>query len=173
MSQVRLLSLALVLLTSASVFAQPGPARHDRRTDLFRNASIDQAWRAAQVSRKPMFLYVTSESCFYCEKMRKETLSHPQIVEGVAGFAEPVEFNASEAPELAKKLGVRVFPTILVVSPQNKLLHKVEGFVDPEEFAETVWPVLRQADLERRVALRDQGQVAAATGVVQPVSVRE
>lgn len=139
------------------------------RPVLFRHQDVQQAWTATQVSRRPMFLYVTSDHCFYCKKMLKETLAHPQIGAGVAAYAEPVTINATEAPELARKLGVRAYPTTLVISPENKLLTRIEGFVDPQEFAQRVWPVFRQAEADRRVALERFG----AVGQVTPTSDQE
>ncbi|QDU54220.1 thioredoxin family protein [Aeoliella mucimassa] len=163
-----LLATAAVLVVSYSqvqaqaprtpVSAKPVSARQAEPQPLFRHASVNEAWAAVQQSRKPMFLYVTSDNCYFCKKMIQETYTNPQIRSGVSAYSEPVAFNASETPELAKKLGVRAFPTTLVISPENKLLHKIEGFVEPKDFAEQVWPVLQQAELERREVL----QAAAA-----------
>ena len=114
---------------------------------------IDQAWASAQSRQLPLFLYVTSDNCVYCRKMLRQTLSHPQIGVGIMKYTEPVAVNASKSPRLAKKLGVRAFPTVLLISPQSEILCKVEGFLDPHEFAERLWPALRQAEKDRRVAL--------------------
>ncbi|MCO6043260.1 thioredoxin family protein [Aeoliella sp. ICT_H6.2] len=131
----------------------PRAAARPQAPVLFRHANIDQAWKASQTSGRPMFLYVTSDNCMYCKKMLQETLAHPQITAGVAAYAEPAAFNASQLPELAQKLGVRAYPTTLVISPQNKLLGKIEGFVPPQELAKQFWPVLEQAEQARRTAI--------------------
>lgn len=144
--------------------AAPRPAVQAQPPVLFRHANIDQAWKASQASGRPMFLYVTSDNCLYCKKMLQETLAHPQITAGVSAFSEPAAFNASRAPELAQKLGVRAYPTTLVISPQNKLLGRIEGFVPPQELAKQFWPVLQQAEEQRRAAVsaRMPGEVPAA-----------
>ncbi|MCA9235760.1 MAG: thioredoxin family protein [Planctomycetales bacterium] len=122
---------------------------------LFRHATVNHAWAATQKTRRPMLVFVTSDHCIFCKKMLRETFAHPQIGRGVAGYSEPVVLDASESPELAKKLGIRAYPTTLVISYDNQLLHKVEGFVEPQEFAQRLWPVFRQAASARRVAARN------------------
>lgn len=179
------LTLAATMLaaTGASAQTPPSPAAQapryaaprdaaplptPNRKPLFRHRNVPKAWEAVQGSRRPMFLYVTSENCVYCKKMIAETFAHPQIHAGLAAYAEPVLLNATEDPKLAKKLGVRAFPTTLVISPDSKLLCRIDGFVEPVEFAERVWPVLQQADADRRIALRtapaDRSGPAAGRG---------
>lgn len=97
--------------------------------------------------------------------MLQETLSHPQVAAGVAAYAEPVTFNASRTPEVAQKLGVRAYPTTLIISPQNKLIGRVEGFVPPQELAKRMWPVLQQAEQQRRSAIA--AETARATPAAQ------
>jgi thioredoxin-like negative regulator of GroEL len=162
------------LLSAATALAQvpstpsdnPAPGE-EGKVLLFRHASLDHAWGATQQSRRPIFVYVTSDHCYFCQKMASETWSHPQIAAGVAGYTEPVMVDASRAPEVAKKLGVRAFPTTLIISHEGKLLHRIEGFAAPRAFAEQVWPVLRLAESERQTALAE----AAARLPVAPVSV--
>lgn len=117
---------------------------------LFRHQDVQGAWSASQSTLLPVLVYVTANSCRFCKKMHHETLSHPQIYAVVAAHTEPVSVNASVSPKLAKHLGVRSFPTTLIISPQGQLLLSMEGFVEPGEFADQVWPVLKQADADRR-----------------------
>ncbi|MCA9260339.1 MAG: thioredoxin family protein [Planctomycetales bacterium] len=122
------------------------------RRPLFRHRDVNQAWSATQSSRRPMFLYFTSDSCRYCKKMVQQTLSHPQIASELAAYAEPVEINASKTPELARKLGVRAYPTTLVISPENQVLFRAEGYMEPRAFVDRMWPVLRQSEAARHGA---------------------
>lgn len=178
MMRIYTIVVAVVLLPLANANAQiaqrqspnaAGQVMKDHYHDqlsLFRHTTFQQAWMAVQEGRRPMFLYVRSDNCRYCKKMLRETLSHPQISAGIAAYAEPFAFNASHAPELARKLGVQGFPTTLIISPDQELLCKIEGFLDAQEFAERVWPVLGKAETERRVALNSQmalKQVSSAT----------
>lgn len=179
MPQRRLPAIGMVLLLAAAAHGQVrlsnATGAAGQRQPLFRHATIDRAWSAAQSSRLPMLIYVTSENCHFCEKMREETFSKPQIGAGISVSTEPVMFNAVDAPELAKKLGIRAFPTTLIISPDSKLLHRIEGFVTADEFAETVWPVLRQANKTRRLAAGDftaaKQVTPTATDLSQPTSL--
>jgi thioredoxin-like negative regulator of GroEL len=98
--------------------------------------------------------------------MVTETWSHPQIRAGVAHFCEAITINATHAPELAKQLGVRAYPTTLVISPDAQLLCRIEGFANPQKFAEQMWPVLRAAEADRLAAR----PAAAAPAAMAPAS---
>lgn len=41
-------------------------------------------------------------------------------------------------PGLIKQLGVRVYPTTLIISPEGQLLGKIEGYADLKKFAPVV-----------------------------------
>lgn len=131
---------------------------------LFPHASIDDAWAAAQRSGRPMLIYVVSDDCFYCKKMLRETFRRPQIAAGLAGSVESVAVNATEEAELAERLGVKAYPTTLVVSPSNQLLYQAIGFKTAEDFAAGLWPILREAAVSRQPS-RQPGAVAARTAV--------
>ena len=89
-----------------------------------------------------MLLFITSDHCYYCKKMVAETLSHPQLAPVFARLFETAAVNANRNPELADKLGVRAYPTTLVISPEGQLLSKLEGFVAPQEIGKHLNPIL-------------------------------
>lgn len=123
---------ALLVLTATSLHAQ-------EESPLFRHASVDHAWQASQESGRPMLLFVTSGNCHFCTKMLKETYTHPQIAEAVASSFEPAVLSREVDPDLVKDLGVRAFPTTLVIAPDRSLLARVNGFVKPQKFADKVF----------------------------------
>ncbi len=135
----------IVLVTQAAslVTAQVTANKGDSVAPPFEFANIDDAWAAAQESRDPVLMFVTSDHCYYCKKMLSETLMHPQLAPAVAQLFETTTVNANQNPELVQKLGVRAFPTTLVVSPDGRLLSKLEGFVAPQMLGEHLNPVLR------------------------------
>ena len=135
----------------------------EEKAVLFPHADIDTAWAAAQRSGRPMLIYVVSDNCFYCKKMLKETLWRPPIATGLAGSVESVAVNATEDAGLAKKLGVKAYPTTLVVSPSNQLLYQAIGFKTAEEFVAGLWPVLREGTAGRRMSPQDAAVAARTT----------
>lgn len=56
----------------------------------------------------------------------------------MAGQVVPLKVNAekNEGPEVAKKYGVRGFPTILFINPAGEVEGKIGGYMPPEPFAQ-------------------------------------
>lgn len=139
---------ALSLLTSSPAVAQNPPASIPQRTALlFQHQSVDQAWKAAVTARKPLLVMFTSEHCVYCKKMMKETYSHPAIRQLLVENTETVLAHSKRYRTLAKKLGVRGYPTTMVVSPEGKVLDFLPGYVEPRAFAQRIHPLLKQSPL--------------------------
>ena len=88
----------------------------------------------------------TSKQCAYCTKMLKETYSHPAIQKWLKPRTETVLADADRYAALIKRLGLRGYPTTVVVSPEGKVLDVIEGFVGPREFADRVGPLLASPD---------------------------
>lgn len=147
-------SLTLVAIFAAftSATAQH-PAPSPAPTGPFEFHTMDEAWQVAQESQQPILLFVTSDHCHYCRKMESDTFSHPKLQPAFAQFFEMTEVNARSQPELVARLGVRAFPTTVVISPNGRALAKLEGYIGPRDISKRLNPVL--------TAYRDQVQSAA------------
>ena len=119
--------------------AQPSAQQHKV---IFRQSSVEKAWETAITLQKPMVVMFTSEHCSYCQKMLSETYGHPAIVQMLAGQTETVLAHAEDYPDLTKKLGIRGYPTTLLISPQGEVLDIMRGYVAPKAFAKRVSPLL-------------------------------
>ncbi len=93
-------------------------------------------------TNKPLLVMFTSDSCIYCRKMMKETYRHPAIEWMLSENTETVVAHARDYRGLVKKLGVRGYPSTLLVSPQGEVLEFMEGFVDAQTFAARISPLL-------------------------------
>ncbi len=136
--------LALVLLSflSTAALAQTGQPRSASRHGVFTHSSIEQAWRSAVAEKKTLLVMFTSKHCVYCTKMLSETYGHPAIQQMLAKGTETVLADAEDYRALIKRMGIRGYPTTLLVSPQGEVLDLVEGFVEAKAFAKRVSPLL-------------------------------
>lgn len=146
------LALALLMLAVTAVDAQspretapPAPKPHDARSTaaakkepVFRHPNVDAAWQAAQDSRRPVLVFVSAADCFYCRKMYKETLSRPEIARANNQRFETAFVNKEDQPEVVEKLGIKAFPTTLVVNPDGTLRTALRGFVEPKDYVDQV-----------------------------------
>jgi len=109
---------------------------------LFSQSDVKKAWKAAVSQQKPMLVMFTSEQCIYCQKMLNETYGHTAIKQMLAGRTETVLAHAEDYRDLTKKLGIRGYPTTLLIAPNGDVLDLMQGFVAPQAFAERVRPLL-------------------------------
>ncbi len=142
-------ALAVLAFASLTQLAQAAPPRLPR---LFTETSIEKGWQQATQQQRPMLVMFTSDSCIYCKKMLAETYGHPAIQRMLAGNTQTVLAHADDYPGLVKKLGIRGFPSSVLVSPQGDVLDFLEGFVPPKEFAKRVSPLLKEHARQARAS---------------------
>ena len=122
--------------------AQNGSKSAKQPTQLFGHATLQGAWQTAIANKKPLLVMFTSDHCIYCQKMITETYGHPVVKQTLATHTESVLAHANDYSELVKRMGIRGFPTSLLISPQGQVLDVMEGFVEPRTFAQRINPHL-------------------------------
>jgi thioredoxin-related protein len=138
------LSLALLILLSSSSLAETTRRATRRQSELFRHATVEQAWKSSVASKKPLLVMFTSDNCLYCKKMMKETYHHPAIERMLSQNTETVVAHSRDYKSLVKKMGVRGYPSTLLISPEGEVLDFMEGYVEAKVFAERVYPLLQK-----------------------------
>jgi len=140
----RIRSLALLLLaglvSTASAEAPQTVGDHPRM--LFVQTSVEQAWKSAVAANKPLLVMFTSDGCMYCQRMLNETYRNPAIERMLRGSTETVLAHSRDYKALAQKLGIRGYPSTLLVSPEGEVLDFMEGYVDAKTFADRVYPLI-------------------------------
>ncbi|MEM8864360.1 MAG: thioredoxin family protein [Planctomycetota bacterium] len=149
--------LASMAVAPASAQLAPTARNVSRQTPVFRHANVDLAWQAAQKTGRPVMVFVTSADCFFCKKMMSETLSNPRIAQANNRRFETTVLSKETQPELVEKLGVKAFPTTLIVNTDGTLQNQVRGFVEPAKYVQQVFVGPRQT----RQAARPQASDAA------------
>ena len=137
------LAFLLVVVVSASFsrFAEAAPPRKAR---LFSQTSIEKGWKRATLNRRPMLVMFTSDNCMYCKKMLAETYGHPGIERMLAANTQTVLAHADDYEGLVKKLGIRGYPSSVLISSKGDVLDFMEGYVPPKDFAKRVSPLLKE-----------------------------
>jgi thiol-disulfide isomerase/thioredoxin len=82
----------------------------------------------AAACRRPLLDVVGARWCGPCRRMHSETFPIPAVAARVNSQFIPVLIDADEQPEAVRSLGVDSFPTVLVVSPGQKVLGRLTGF---------------------------------------------
>ncbi len=89
---------------------------------------LRQSSREAARQQKPMLVMVGADWCGYCHKMLNETFANPQVASRINDRFVPVLLDADRQAAAVEQLNVSAFPTVLVVSPTNKVLARFEGY---------------------------------------------
>jgi len=101
---------------------------------LFRHRTYSAAWTAAQESNRPILVYVSMSHCHYCTKMIDRTFKRPEVSQLVTDSYEPIRVNRKSNAKLVRSLHIKLFPTTVLVGPNNKILDVIEGYVDAKRF---------------------------------------
>ena len=147
-------AFALIALAVASPisFAQSGARTQARQPRLFSETNIEKGWQRAAQLQQPMLVMFTSDHCMYCKKMLSETYGHPAIQRMLAGNTQTVLAHADDYRGLIKKLGIRGYPSSVLISPQGDVLDFMQGFVPPKDFAQRISPLLKAHTAQARAA---------------------
>ncbi len=111
---------------------------------VFDHTTVEAAWKEATDHRRPLLVMFTSDNCTYCRKMVADTYSNPQIRQLLRGRTESVMAHSDDYAALIKKLGIRGYPSSLLISPEGEVLDFIEGYLEPKAFAQRVGPLLDQ-----------------------------
>jgi hypothetical protein len=106
------------------------------RHGIFKFTSYPAAWTSAQSTNRPILVFATSTNCPHCTRMVGETYRATQVSRFLNDSFETVYVRRAEQPELTAKLKIRLFPTTIVVGPNNQVLDVIEGYVDSKTFAQ-------------------------------------
>lgn len=115
------------------------------------------ARREATAAGKPLLLDFGTEACTWCRKLDATTFKAAAVVELLNAQFIPVKVDGDREAELVRLARVESYPTLLVVSPDGRIVGRHDGYAD----AAKLLPLLRQAVPAR----------PAATGVVQAGAV--
>jgi thioredoxin-related protein len=160
LKKLYVLALTLFLFTQISAvnWAQQRPAATTQSPPLFTQTSIEKGWQAATDRQQPMLVMFTSDNCLYCKKMLAETYGHPGIQQMLANNTQTVLAHAGDYQALVKKLGVRGYPSSVLVAPNGEVLEFMQGYVPAKDFAQRISPILqsqaRAAQRPKRTAGR-------------------
>ena len=99
--------------------------------DLKWEQNIKEAFLKAKDTNKTVMIFVTKESCRWCLKMKKRTLSDKKIRKRLENYILVKVDKNSLDDSLAK---VKYFPTILFYSPKKRLYQKIVGYYSISDF---------------------------------------
>lgn len=98
----------------------------------------DQVLQEAKQTNKPVFVFVYAQWCQWCGKYEKETLENKLIRKRLKTEFIPTVVDYDLDQELATKLGTRLVPTSLILTPEGNRIIRFYGMLTPKELDETL-----------------------------------
>lgn len=96
------------------------------------------ARKSAAVSGKLIMVDFYTDWCGWCKRLDRDTFPHKTVIEASQDFI-PLKLNAErEGRPLARKHGVRGYPTILFFDHTGKLVGRIGGYLKPGPFVATM-----------------------------------
>jgi YHS domain-containing protein/thiol-disulfide isomerase/thioredoxin len=103
-------------------------ALHASADTLSWRKNLDTAAAEAAAAGKPMLVKVSTSWCGYCKKMARETFRDQSVVDHISTCFVPVQLDGDADRQIVKSMGVKSYPTTIIVSPEMKIVSKITGF---------------------------------------------
>jgi len=91
------------------------------------------AQQEAQQSARPLLIYVGADFCGYCRRLERTTWGDDSVARTIDSSFVPLHVDGAHDGELARRLGVRGFPAVIVLSPAGQIVGRVDGYRGPAE----------------------------------------
>ncbi|MGV2335121.1 MAG UNVERIFIED_CONTAM: thioredoxin family protein [Planctomycetaceae bacterium] len=148
--RTRILLVALLLTSVSYCCASLRAADRPWGTDP------EKALQTAAQTGRPVFMQFSAAWCPICKRMEKSTLADPEVAARIARSYVPVRVDADRHGDLVKDLEIDGLPTILIVSPELEILHRIAGFQTAEAMLEQLDAADRAASRLRAAAPRPE-----------------
>ena len=123
--------LTASLLTSSFVNAQT-------KTITFESGTWEEIKAKATKENKPIFLDAYATWCGICKKMDKNVFTNDSVADyfNANYINAKIDMESGEGIALANQYNVTIYPTLLFIDGQGKVVHRAVGGFQPREFIE-------------------------------------
>lgn len=133
-----ILALIVSVIMVALVTAQT-PSNESTSVQIeFQTSSWDDALALAAKENKPVYLDISASWCGYCKRMKSKVYTDDEVATFYnANFINvSVDGEVGEGVALAKKYGVKGYPTLVFLNPDGSLYFQTSGYHKSEKFLE-------------------------------------
>ncbi|MCX5773168.1 MAG: DUF255 domain-containing protein [Fusobacteria bacterium] len=132
MKKILLVLVALFLVLLA--FAETTSSTPNQKASTIRWQPYSQAFAQAQKQNKLVYVYIGSDTCYYCKKMEQETFTDKNVISVLNNNYIATEINIDKNPSLASQFNVQGTPVSVFITPNQKIIGQIPGYLPSKDF---------------------------------------
>lgn len=115
-------------------------AGHTPAEIKFLRGPLNEAITRARTEQKPVMIDFITDWCRWCDTLDARTYSDATVADYINSAVVPIKIDAEkgEGIAIAKKYGVRAYPTILLINANGEEIDRLLGYIPPEPFLKSV-----------------------------------
>ncbi len=122
-----------VLLSIATLALFQGPLTAAEPAAVAWHHDVKSAWQSTQQQGRPLVVFVTTNHCMYCTKMKNATWSNATVAATINRSFVPLVLDGEAPSPLLGDLAVKAFPVTFIISRDAVILDRMDGYVAPEK----------------------------------------
>lgn len=133
---VILVILAILFVTISLTSQEDGNSSimsKNSSIELNTSSTIEDALTKAKSENKTVLVVFKNENCFYCVKLKEETLNNEKVINKLNENYITTFVDINEKPELASKYNVFATPVMLFLDSNGNTINRLEGFYNSDE----------------------------------------
>lgn len=99
-------------------------------------SDYNTARKEAEAKNRPLVIDFGTENCFWCKRLDASTFIDPTVVSLMNEKFVALKIDADREAQLAQSLQIQSYPTIVLASPDGKIIDMVVGFKEAAAFTE-------------------------------------
>jgi thioredoxin-like negative regulator of GroEL len=96
------------------------------------------ALKEAQDKNLPLIIDFGTVNCYWCKKLDESTFRDPRIVRTMNERFIPLRIDGEKEPTLVQLLKITSYPTVVLASPDKRIIGNMEGYQEAERFHESL-----------------------------------
>lgn len=122
-----------IAILSLSGISKDTSSISDHEGISFSELTWEETLKKAENENKLIFLDAYASWCGPCKMLKKRTFTDMEAGEYFNTNFINVAFDMEKGagPELARKYGVRAYPTLFILDPKGKVVAVSEGYINP------------------------------------------
>jgi thiol-disulfide isomerase/thioredoxin len=129
------LRVGQVLLAFLSIlFVVPGGAFAEEAPLPFQDISFEAALKLARKKHKIVLVDFFTTWCVPCRMLDATTWRDPEVAALLKKKTIALRIDAEKEPDLARRYGVQVYPTVALIKPNGTVIDRLVGYQDAKMF---------------------------------------